>query len=54
MHRIERVGTEALSFQGGLEKPNKAPCHLDETAQRSLIAGGGRVEQNSALGRLAA
>jgi hypothetical protein len=32
------TGTEALSFQGGLEEPNEAPRHLDETTQRSLIA----------------
>ena len=49
-HRI--AGTEALSFQGGLEEPNEAPRHLDETTQRSLIAGSGRVDQNSALGWL--
>lgn len=35
------AGTEALSFQGGLEEPNEAPRYLDETTQRSLIAGSG-------------
>jgi len=51
--RADRIaGTEALSFQSGLEEPNEAPRHLDETIQRSLIAGSGRVDQNSALGRL--
>ena len=53
MVRANRIaGTEALSFQGGLEEPNEAPRHLDETTQRSLIAGSGRVDQYSALGRL--
>ena len=53
MVRTDRIaGTETLSFQGGLEEPNEAPRHLDETTQRSLIAGSGRVDQNSALGWL--
>jgi hypothetical protein len=51
--RADRIArTEALSFQGGLEKPNEAPCHLDETAKRSPVAGGSGVELNSALARL--